>query len=107
MARAVRCSARLPFESFMDVLPRALEGLQTWKLVLIACLAGALSVLAMGPFLVWPIMFITFPVLIWALDAVCLQGDELDPLTSFRRRLFRGAAIGWGFGFGYFLGSIY
>ena len=91
----------------MDVLPKALAGLKTWKLVLIAALAGALSVLAMAPFLVWPIMFATFPVLIWALDAACLESDALAPLTSFRKRLFRGAAVGWGFGFGYFLASVY
>ena len=91
----------------MDVLPRAFAGLSTWKLVLIAAFAGALSVLAMAPFLIWPIMFVTFPVLIWALDAVCLQAGEIAPSTSLRRRLFRGAAVGWGFGFGYFLGSIY
>ncbi|MFY9875079.1 MAG: apolipoprotein N-acyltransferase, partial [Rhodomicrobium sp.] len=91
----------------MDVLPRVLAGLSTWKLVLIAAFAGALSVLAMAPFLIWPIMFITFPVLIWALDAVCLEAGEIAPSMSFRRRLFRGAAVGWGFGFGYFLGSIY
>lgn len=107
MARAVLCSAPLLFESFMDVLPRVLAGLSTWKLVLIAAFAGALSVLAMAPFLIWPIMFMTFPVLIWALDAVCLQAGEIAPSMSFRRRLFRGAAVGWGFGFGYFLGSIY
>ncbi len=91
----------------MDVLPRGLAGLQTWKLVLIAALAGALSILAMAPFLFWPIMLVTFPVLIWALDAVCLRTDQHAPLTSFRRRLFRGAAVGWGFGFGYFLTSTY
>ena len=91
----------------MDVLPKALAGLQTWKLVLIAALAGALSVLAMAPFLIWPIMFVTFPVLIWAVDAVALRGDELAPLASFRKRLFRAAAVGWGFGFGYFLASTY
>jgi len=91
----------------MDVLPKALAGLSTWKLVLIAALAGALSVFAMAPFLVWPIMFVTFPVLIWALDAVCLRDGEFVPLTSFRKRLFRAAAVGWGFGFGYFLAGNY
>ncbi len=91
----------------MDVLPRALAGLQTWKLVLIAALAGALSVLAMAPFFLWPIMFLTFPVLIWTLDGVCLRQDELCGLVSFRKRLRRAAAVGWGFGFGYFLVGIY
>ncbi len=91
----------------MDVLPKAIARLQTWKLVLIAALAGALSVLAMAPFLLWPIMFLTFPVLIWALDGVYLRGDDLAPLSSFRRRVLRAAAVGWGFGFGYFLLGTY
>lgn len=91
----------------MDLLPKAIARLQTWKLVLIAALAGALSVMAMAPFLVWPIMFLTFPVLIWSLDGVYLRGDHLAPLSSFRRRILRAAAVGWGFGFGYFLISIY
>ncbi len=91
----------------MDVLPRVLAGLQTWKLVLIAALVGALSVFAMAPFLVWPIMFVTFPVLIWSLDAVALRGDDLAPLSSYRKRVLNAAAVGWGFGFGYFLMSTY
>ncbi len=91
----------------MDVLPGVLSNLKTWKLALVAALAGALSILAMAPFLVWPIMFVTFPALVWALDAACLRRDELAPLTSFRKRVFRAAAIGWGFGFGYFFASIY
>ncbi len=91
----------------MDVLPRVLAGLQTWKLVLIAALAGALSVFAMAPFLAWPIMFVTFPVLIWLLDAVALRGDDLAPLSSYRKRILNAAAVGWGFGFGYFLLSTY
>ena len=28
-------------------------------------------------------------------------------MSSFRKRIFRGAAVGWGFGFGYFLTSTY
>lgn len=91
----------------MDSLPKALAGLSTWKLVLIAALAGALSVLAMAPFLVWPVMFVTFPLLIWSLDAVCLRADAFARLSSFRKRIFRAAAVGWGFGFGYFLVGIY
>jgi apolipoprotein N-acyltransferase len=94
--------------SFMDALPKVISGLQTWKLAIIVAFAGALSVLAMAPFFLWPIMFFTFPVLIWALDAVNFRENGSDtPLQSYKRRLGRAALIGWAFGFGYFLVSIY
>jgi apolipoprotein N-acyltransferase len=91
----------------IDAAPRALADLPAWKLVLIAALAGALSVLSMAPFFLWPIMFLTFPTLIWALDAVWLRDDDVSALGLFRKRLLRSAAIGWGFGFGYFLAGDY
>ncbi|MGC1584495.1 MAG: hypothetical protein WA791_02150 [Rhodomicrobium sp.] len=92
----------------MDALPKLFARLKTWKLAIIAFVAGALSVLAMAPFFLWPILFATFPVLIWALDGVCFrEGDAEEPLVSFRKRLVRAGAVGWAFGFGYFLASIY
>jgi apolipoprotein N-acyltransferase len=97
-------SARRPL---LDTMPRALEGLATWKLAVIAALAGALSVLAMAPFFLWPIMFITFPAFVWALDAVSLREDDVSALGAFRKRLVRSGAVGWGFGFGYFLAGNY
>jgi apolipoprotein N-acyltransferase len=92
----------------MDALPELFLRLPTWKLAFISAIAGALSVLAMAPSFLWPIMFLTFPLLIWTLDAVCFReiGDE-NPFIAFRRRVLRSAAIGWAFGFGYFLLSIY
>lgn len=92
----------------MDALPKLVVNLPTWKLALIAALIGALSVLAMAPFFLWPVMFITFSVFIWTLDAVCLRVPEsIEPLTAYRKRLWRAAFIGWAFGYGYFLISIY
>ncbi len=91
----------------MDLAPRMLARLPTWVLVAIAALAGALSVLAMAPFFLWPIMFFTFPVLIWALDSVCMREDDISALACLRKRLGRAAAVGWGFGFGYFLCGVY
>jgi len=40
-------------------------GLRRW---LVAFAAGALSALAMAPFDAWPVLFLTFPVLVWLID---------------------------------------
>ncbi len=114
----------------MDALPKLIARLETKTLAFLAFLAGALSVLAMAPFFLWPILFVTLPVLVWVLDAVCFR--EPTPADSSRQRFWRRAGfivwvfgfgyledtarrrlwrragfIGWAFGFGYFLASIY
>jgi apolipoprotein N-acyltransferase len=92
----------------MDILPKLIARLQLWQLALIAFFAGAASVLAMAPFFLWPVMFVTFPLLVWTLDSICFrEADAEEPLTTFRKRLRRAALTGWAFGFGYFLTSIY
>jgi apolipoprotein N-acyltransferase len=69
-----------------------------WRRALIAIAAGALSALAMAPFNAWPLLFLTFPVLVWLLDGS----------ASARWRGIPSAAIaGWWFGFGYFLAGLY
>ncbi len=69
-----------------------------WRRMLIAFLAGAASTLGLAPVNVWPAMFVTFPVLVWLLDGV----------KATRWRGGRTAfAIGWWFGFGYFLAGLY
>ncbi len=92
----------------MDALPNFIARQPTWTHALIACAAGVLSVLAMAPFFVWPVMFFTFPVLIWVLDAISLS--EIPAPTSlgqWKKRIALAAFAGWAFGFGYFLASIY
>ncbi len=92
----------------MDALPQLFTRLRTWQLALIAFVAGALSVLSMAPFFAWPIMFVTFTVTIWLLDAACFREEGAEsPLRAFLKRLKRAGFIGWAFGFGYFLASIY
>jgi apolipoprotein N-acyltransferase len=66
--------------------------------MLIAFLAGAASTLALAPVNFWPAMFVTFPPLVWLLDGVKATGWR-GAQTSF--------AIGWWFGFGYFLAGLY
>src|SRR5262245_56241572 len=92
----------------MDTLPKLIGRLQIRGLALVAFFAGAASVLAMAPFFLWPVMFVTFPLLVWTLDSVCFRQTEAEePLAAFRKRLRHAALIGWAFGFGYFLASIY
>lgn len=55
--------------------------------------SGAVSVLAFAPFHVFPILFITLPLLVWQLDAA-RSGRE-------------AAWAGWWFGFGYFLFNLF
>ncbi len=69
-----------------------------WRRRLIAFAAGALSALAMAPFNAWPILFLTFPTLVWLIDGAGV---------SRWGGLAVAAAIGWWFGFGYFLAGLY
>lgn len=69
-----------------------------WQRRLIALAAGALSALAMAPFNAWPILFLTFPTLVWLIDGA----------TAGRwNGVLAAAATGWWFGFGYFVAGLY
>ncbi len=69
-----------------------------WRRRLIAFAAGALSALALAPVNAWPILFLTFPTLVWLID-----GAGVGRFGG----AFTAAAIGWWFGFGYFLAGLY
>ncbi len=69
-----------------------------WRRWLIAFVAGALSAMAMAPLNAWPILFLTFPTLIWLIDGAALGrwgGIMVAGVT------------GWWFGFGYFVAGLY
>ncbi len=73
-----------------------------WRRLLVAFLAGSFSVLAMAPFDLWPILFLTLPVLVWLLDGVVKRhGGERKTLIQ------KAASTGWAFGFGYLLFGLY
>ena len=81
-------------------LPGLSERLHDWCLglgsraaALAAVTAGAVSVLAMAPFFVSPVLFITLPALIWLVDRTA-------PAPRMAMAAFWP---GWWFGFGYFL----
>jgi apolipoprotein N-acyltransferase len=69
-----------------------------WRRAAIAVLAGAASALAMAPFNAWPILFVTFPVLVWLVDGSA-AGRWGGAVAA--------AGVGWCFGFGYFLAGLY
>src|SRR5471030_3306060 len=69
-----------------------------WRRAVIAMVAGAISALAMAPINAWPILFLTFPVLIWLVDGAA-AGRWSGALNA--------AFAGWWFGFGYFVAGLY
>ncbi len=69
-----------------------------WQRAIIAFVAGAASALAIAPINAWPILFVTFPVLVWLVDGSA-AGRWSGPMTA--------AVAGWCFGFGYFLAGLY
>lgn len=69
-----------------------------WQRFLIAGLAGAASTLALAPIGVWPVMFVTLPVLVWLLDGIKTTGW---------RAVRTAFTVGWWFGFGYFLAGVW
>jgi apolipoprotein N-acyltransferase len=69
-----------------------------WRRAAIAFTAGAVSALALAPFNAWPVMALTFPVLVWLID-----GSAAGRLGG----MGTAAIAGWCFGFGYFLAGLY
>lgn len=72
-----------------------------WRRLVAAFGFGAFAATAMQPLLFWPALFISFPALVWLIDGIFLE--RLAKL----RTGFHAFAIGWTFGFGYFLASLY
>jgi apolipoprotein N-acyltransferase len=69
-----------------------------WQRALVAFAAGAASVLALPPINAWPVLFLTFPVLVWLVD-----GSAAGRWSG----AWRAFGAGWCFGFGYFLAGLY
>ena len=63
-----------------------------WRRAFVALLAGALAVLAQAPYDFFAVGFVSFPLLVWLLD-------EATGRPAF--------AVGWWFGFGYFLAGLW
>lgn len=81
-----------------------------WRRALSAFAAGAASVLALSPFHVFAVLWLTLPVLVWLIDGIGSGGNgggARPSLKGFLGSLLRAGLIGWCFGFGYFLAGLY
>lgn len=89
--------------------------LEDWRRMLAATVCGALSALAMAPFFLGFVLYLTLPALL-----VLIRDDGLGPDVAAEgtlsgasergrrwQRIWRGALAGWCFGFGYHLAGLY
>jgi apolipoprotein N-acyltransferase len=86
----------------LERLSGAIILLSGWRRALVAFLAGAFAVLAQAPYDFFAAGFVSFPILVWLLDGTTLDGQGLQ-----LRRLKPAFAVGWWFGFGYFLSGLW
>jgi apolipoprotein N-acyltransferase len=73
-----------------------------WRRLATAFAAGALLVLTQAPYDFFAAGFVSFPMLVWLLDGATGEASA-NPL----RRLKPAFAVGWWFGFGYFLTGLW
>jgi apolipoprotein N-acyltransferase len=69
--------------------------------LLASAAGGAIAALSLPPAGLWPALIVGLGLLIWLLDGVAGQHRSL------RRRMASAALVGWSFGFGYFVTSLY
>jgi apolipoprotein N-acyltransferase len=86
----------------MERLANRIMLLTGWRRAGIAFAVGALTVLAQAPFHLFVVCFLTFPVLVWLLD-----GAIAEPTRSRIARSRPPFAVGWMFGFGYFVAGLW
>lgn len=96
--------------SAIETARARVSGATGWTRRGLAFAAGLISNLAFAPFFVWPVLFLTLPVLVWLIDS------DTPPSTDDARRVPFGKAVdalmqrlrpafldGWWWGFGFFL----
>jgi apolipoprotein N-acyltransferase len=97
----------MPGRLSIAALAERVKGLGGWRCRAAAVIAGAASVLALAPFFVWPILWLTLPALVWLTDGAIERGTRNSGGRWYRRPPAAAAEIGWWFGFGYFLAGLF
>lgn len=88
-------------------LKQFLDQLRVRNKILVSFLLGVFSTLAMPPVALWPILFVTFPLFIWLIDGLLFAQSPNSETPSKRKKLKQVFLLSWGFGFGYFVVSLY
>jgi len=84
-----------------------------WRRRMVALVAGAVGALSLAPFDFLPAMVIAMTMAVWLVDAAALDGatgqssPAPTPLREAGRRARAAAALGWWFGFGYFVAGLW
>jgi apolipoprotein N-acyltransferase len=79
--------------------------LSGWRRYAAAMLAGCASVLALAPFFLFPVLFLTLPSLVWLIDGCA--GASVGAAPRPWRAAAAAARVGWWFGFGYFVAGLF
>lgn len=88
--------------SFLSSATNAIILSWGWRRIVLAFIAGAASALAQAPVSLFPVLWLTFPILVLLIDGTLAAPGER------RTGAMRQAALtGWVFGFGYFLAGLW
>jgi apolipoprotein N-acyltransferase len=90
----------------LDALAAWARVLAGWRQWLLAVAAGIVSVLAMAPFHIWPVLCLTLPVLVWQIDGAVAR-ETIAARTWRTAPAMRAAIVTWWFAFGYFFAGLF
>jgi apolipoprotein N-acyltransferase len=87
---------------WIAAFPAMIGALRGWRRAAFSFSLGVVSVAAFAPFHAWPVLFLTFPCLVWLLDGIAAAASD-----RWTENVWRAAWTGWWFGFGAFLAGLY
>ena len=87
----------------LGAISRGISSLRGWRRGALSFALGAVSVSAFAPFHLWPLLFLTFPTLVWLLDGVAAEVTAQTRKAAWRQAML----VGWAFGFGFFVAGLY
>ncbi len=96
-------------EARIGALAGRIEVLGGWRRAACGLGAGAVSVLAMPPFFLWPVLIGTLPVLVWLIEGAATKPERRGGagLDLDRRRLIAAGLSGWCFGYAFHVLGLY